>query len=277
MYIDTLSIEGFRCFPEKIQIDFNSGLNVLVGENGSGKTAIISALRQLFIDSESGRYFVTERDFHKSFAKGSESAKNFTVRASFDGLGITEKIAFLPWCDLTGKAALNLHVDNKEKRNFYKRILWGGKSKLSAFESETIDLIHCIYLPPLRDAEAKLTDGRQSRLSKLLKTLSKKELLDGREKKEPHPLEERVSKFNEELVESDDFPIKKANKLIAKNLKLAVGQHFSQSTLIQFSENNFARIVEGLRLLFFPNINLRILSIILSHHISSFQLSVCFI
>lgn len=255
MFIYNLSIKGFRCFSEAFCIDFNSGLNVLVGENGSGKTAVISALRQLFIDSESGRYFVTERDFYKGFIDDSQPAESFSIKASFEGLGISEKIAFLPWCDLTGKAILNLHVDNKEKRNYFKRLLWGGKSKLSAFESETIDLIHCIYLPPLRDAEAKLTDGRQSRLSKLLKALSKKELIESRSKKEPHPLEKRVAEFNEELTKSDDFPIKQANKLIAENLKKAVGQHFSQSTLIQFSENNFARIVEGLRLLFFPDIN----------------------
>jgi hypothetical protein len=57
---------------------------------------------------------------------------------------------------------------------------------------------YCIYLPPLRDAEEKLTDGRQSRLSKLLKALSKKELLESQDKKEPHPLEKRVAEFNEE-------------------------------------------------------------------------------
>ncbi|MCK5918221.1 MAG: AAA family ATPase, partial [Cocleimonas sp.] len=254
MFISTLDVKGFRCFSERFSINFNSGLNVLVGENGSGKTAIISAIRQLFIDSESGRYFVTERDFHKAFTTGSIAAENFSIQASFDGLSVSEKIAFLPWCDIAGKATLNLHVDNKEARGYFKRLLWGGKSRLSAFESETLDLIHCIYLPPLRDAEDKLTDGRQSRLSKLLKALSKKELLESHDKKELHPLEKKVADFNLELANSDDYAIKRANELIAQNLKQAVGHHFSQNTLIQFSESNFSRIVEGLRLLFFPNI-----------------------
>jgi len=255
MFIDTLEIKGFRCFSDLFRVDFNSGLNVLVGENGAGKTAIINALRQLFIDSESGRYFVTERDFHKGFNADSETVDNFSIKAEFNGLGISEKVAFLPWCDIAGKATLNLHVDNKETRGFFKRILWGGKSKLSAFESETLDLIHCIYLPPLRDAEDKLTNGRQSRLSKLLKALSKKELLESRDNNELHPLEKKVADFNKELAESDDYSIKKANDLIEEKLKQAVGQHFSQSTLIQFSESNFGRIVEGLRLLFFPDIS----------------------
>ncbi len=255
MYIETLTIEGFRCFDQEFEINFNSGLNVLVGENGAGKTGIISALRQLFVDSESGRYSVTEQDFHKAFSNSAQAADSFAITGAFEDLSDNEKIAFLPWCDLNGQATLNLHVNNKETRGRYKRSLWGGKSKLSAFESETIDLIHCIYLPPLRDAEAKLKDGRQSRLSKLLKALSKKELNESRDKGELHPLEQKVADFNEELSTGDEYGIKQANELISKNLKQAVGHHFSQSTLIQFSENDFSKIVEGLRLLFFPNLN----------------------
>lgn len=254
MYIKTLIIRGFRCFNNEFNINLNSGLNVLVGENGAGKTGVISALRQLFLDSESGRYSVTDEDFHKGFTKSATPAKNFSIRAIFDDLKKEEKIAFLPWSDSTGEASLNLHVDNKEVRGHFKRLLWGGNSKLSAFESETLDLIHCIYLPPLRDAEEKLSNGRQSRLSKLLKALSKKELQESRKEGKLHPLEQKVLDFNKSLASDSAIKINHANELIKKNLANAVGHHFGQNTLIQFSENNFSKIVEGLRLLFFPNL-----------------------
>lgn len=43
MKISSLSLENFRCF-EKLEIDFNEQLTVIVGVNGSGKTAILEAL-----------------------------------------------------------------------------------------------------------------------------------------------------------------------------------------------------------------------------------------
>jgi predicted ATP-dependent endonuclease of OLD family len=52
MYLRTLYIQGFKCFGEPFAIELHDGLNVLVGENGAGKTGVISAIRQLFNDSE---------------------------------------------------------------------------------------------------------------------------------------------------------------------------------------------------------------------------------
>ena len=43
MKISSLSLENFRCF-EKLEIDFNEQLTVIVGVNGSGKTAILEAV-----------------------------------------------------------------------------------------------------------------------------------------------------------------------------------------------------------------------------------------
>ena len=54
MHIKKLSIEGYRCFSEHFEINFGKGLNVIVGENGAGKTSIINSFRQLFLDIESG-------------------------------------------------------------------------------------------------------------------------------------------------------------------------------------------------------------------------------
>ncbi|MCV5737863.1 ATP-dependent endonuclease, partial [Escherichia coli] len=81
----------------------------------------------------------------------------------------------------------------------------------------------CIYLPPLRDAESKLTNGRQSRLSKLLKAINRKELKECRKNNTPHPLEEQFKNFNDTLVTDESLSIKGANKLITEHLVNAIG------------------------------------------------------
>jgi putative ATP-dependent endonuclease of OLD family len=46
MFLKKLVIVNFRRF-EKLEVEFKKGLNVLIGENDSGKTGIIDAIRYL--------------------------------------------------------------------------------------------------------------------------------------------------------------------------------------------------------------------------------------
>lgn len=254
MHIQELTVAGFRSFSQPFKVGFNPGLNVIVGENGAGKTAIISALRQLFVDSEAGRYSVADQDFHQGFDALSTRAGQFSIAVKFDGLEKDEQIAFLNWQNADDIYQLNLHVENREFRGRHKRNLWAGKAKATV-EADTLDLIRCIYLPPLRDAEDKLSNGTRSRLAKLLKAVCKKDLKAHEEAGTKHPLVEKVETFNNELADDDDSDIKRANKLIGDALENAIGQHFAQGTRLQFSENDFSRIVEGLRLLYFPDLS----------------------
>lgn len=256
MYLSELRAQGFRCFDNEFKIQLTEGLNVIVGENGAGKTAIISAIRQLFHDSESGRYSVSSDDFFCPFNIDGEPAKFFSIQAEFDGLDINNKISLLPWIGTSNTALLNIQAENKEIQGRFKKIIWGGISKSSQFDPELLDLIQCIYLPPLRDAESKLSNGRQSRLSKLLKALNRKELNQCKKAGTLHPLEEKVKEFNVSLATDKSLSIKDANKLITENLTMAIGHHFGQNTSIQFAETDFTKIAESLTLLFSPNLSI---------------------
>jgi len=48
MYISELHLENYRIFKEKTKIKFNEGINVLIGQDNSGKTTLIKALSILF-------------------------------------------------------------------------------------------------------------------------------------------------------------------------------------------------------------------------------------
>ncbi|HHQ6721971.1 TPA: ATP-dependent nuclease [Serratia fonticola] len=255
MYLSTLEINGFKCFDKNFSIEFNDGLNVLVGENGAGKTGIVSAIRQLFTDSESGKRSIRDRDFYRGFSHGPMTSESIHIEATFSELNQNETTAFIDWCGQEPEAKLTFTATNRESRGHYRYQIWGGRQRIKPVDFEVLDLIHCIYLPPLRDAEIKLREGRQSRLARLLKVLCRQELEECKKAGEAHPLEQRVGEFNQELSESEDFAIKQANQRIGDNLKEALGMHLSQGTLIQFSEVNFSKIVEGLRLLYYPDLS----------------------
>ena len=90
MYIQELSLQNFRCFGESQTVTFRKGINVLVGENDSGKSAIIDAIRIVLGTTDQSWYHVDISDFY-----GEDQNKVIKIVIKFAGLTETEQAAFL--------------------------------------------------------------------------------------------------------------------------------------------------------------------------------------
>lgn len=245
MYISKLHLKGYKNTAEESTISFNKGLNILLGENGCGKTTVINGLRLLLREQDSF-YSFSNDDFYCSTDKA-EIAEEIEIDADFVDLSEDEKITFLSWCDADFNAQLHLRItENQSKPGSIKRRFWGGKAMSSIFEEDTFDRVECIYLPPLRDAEAKLSAGKRSRLTPLLK----KQYGDNTKE-----LVKTVTEFNNSIAQNAEGKHSEIDTVKASINKIiidALGKHLGQSVNLQFSEITFNKIVENIRMVFFP-------------------------
>lgn len=175
MYISEIFASGFRCFhpTAPLQLRLSPSLNILVGPNDAGKSAIIDAAR--YVLWTRGDEFIRpdEHDFHVD-ADGARGC-DFMVRCTFDELSADEEARFLEWCD-NEKGKLRLHVCMRGAR----RVSPGGGSIISSqhragaegngqpLDGELREYLKAAYLKPLRDAEREMRAGRRSRLSRIL-------------------------------------------------------------------------------------------------------------
>ena len=248
MYISELMIEGYKNCLKGSKILLNQGLNVLVGENASGKSTIIDALRMVLRDPE--QPYITEDDFYKSFTEDVQK-KNIKINLKLTDLSQEEKVTFLSWCNAEFEAELHLEVESKPNpKGYFKKSLWGGKSKASAFEEDTFDFINVIYLPALRNAEEKLTNGKKSRLALLLKH-------QYRDEARQRELVTAFNDFNKSVIKNEGKKfdeIAKARKDINTAMKTSMGNVFGQSVNLQFAESSFSSILQSIKMVFFPHV-----------------------
>lgn len=182
MYLSKVRIWNYRrygcqgtTFAESkpgVEVVFNAGLNVLIGENDTGKTAIIDAIRYV-LHTQSGEYYSLEdKDFYKP--EDGDRTSELKIECEFAGFSPTDAGTFLEWLDYKS--------DTKEQylvvRLYAKRVNGRIIPKFSVGENATFqmdwearELLKVVYLKPLRDALTDMTHGYKSRLAQILSSL----------------------------------------------------------------------------------------------------------
>ena len=92
MFLEKLKITGYKNFRNEFTVQFTKGLNVLLGENGVGKTAIIDAIRLILLEDEFGRRGISETDFYRPFEENAAAAESFRIQAHFGDLSREDRM-----------------------------------------------------------------------------------------------------------------------------------------------------------------------------------------
>lgn len=177
MYLSNIKLWNFRKFGTSDEIDLDKphldlnltkGLNVIIGENDSGKTAIIDAIK-LVLKTHSYDYIrIDDKDFHKE-------ANRFRIELTFEDLIPEEAKNFTEWLGWNGTGAcarpflkLNYDVKRETDKIIPTDVKAGVDEDGYLLTAEAKEYLKATYLKPLRDAENELIAKRNSRLSQIL-------------------------------------------------------------------------------------------------------------
>ncbi|TYP47425.1 ATP-dependent nuclease [Thermosediminibacter litoriperuensis] len=260
MYISKLRIKNYRCFRD-VEIEFNEGLNVIIGENNTGKTAIMKALQYVFNHYNTNA--PTIDDFNKTIEIGPippEITITLTLRSSKNDK-IEDKALVASWltkletpweATLTYKYFLpetNIKEyeeeinkisptsDEKVKESwailekylpkYVSRIYGGNIESKNRVESEYLSKFHCEMLDALRDVESKMFTGKNTLLKQVLnyiKDYKFKKDKSEQGKEELNKVQKEFKKHADKLVENMINRLDNSNILeLAEKTGAAVG------------------------------------------------------
>lgn len=269
MFLSNIKLWNFRRFGSDSPFDINkpnlslpltNGLNVLIGENDSGKSAIIDAIK-LVLGTHSFEWArVRDKDFYNE-------ANRLRIELLFEFSTDGKAKNFTQWSHWLGEkeAARNyLRVNYDVRRNaeriFPADVKAGSDNEGSAMSAEARDYLKVTYLKPLRDAMAELVPRRNSRLAQIFQ---EHEAFRGREK--DHYLMGLFRDFNEsvekyfEAQDASGAPL--TVDLKGKELKDEIDKYIrafsgiNRSSDISVAEGSLKSILEKLELAVAGEIN----------------------
>lgn len=174
MYLSELRLWNFRKYTNtdgtiKVEephlvVPFSKGLNVLIGENDSGKTAIIDAVKMITKTHSMEWIHLLDSDI----SNGRDSLR---IEVIVDDLSDIEAAPFADKVEIDDKGKVKLHLVLEATRNEGRFLPYEVKAfngVLLPFSAEEKELIKATYLRALRDADYDLSARKNSRVSQIL-------------------------------------------------------------------------------------------------------------
>ena len=250
MYLGKINIQNFRQF-KSLELEFQHGLNLLVGENDSGKSSILDAIKFVTGTHSNDWLRLDKDDF---FTDGSTRATELKIVCIFQDLSQDEAAAFLEWLSIVDSEyylKLTLTGRRKEKSNSISEVFYdikaGEDEESGVISGEAKNKLRVTYLKPLRDAEYELAPRKGSRLSQILGAYEIFQKIDDTK----HPLELTMDKANLEIT---DYFENKEGKQVSDAINKDYLKEFSLlnnplTSKFGITQNDLGRILEKLELL----------------------------
>lgn len=177
MIISELKIYNFRRFKSVdgapgLKITFHKGLNALIGENDSGKTAVIDALKLVLLTQSNEYIRPVDEDFYKPV--DGEVCSEFKIDCTISEFTQNEAKNFIEYLTFKKNGdkieyTLELHYRAwKDGHKIFQELRVGDVDDGISIDGKARDLLKAVYLKPLRDAEREMSSGRSSRISQIL-------------------------------------------------------------------------------------------------------------
>jgi putative ATP-dependent endonuclease of OLD family len=173
VYLAELNIKNFRKLRDA-KLRFQPGLNVLVGANNVGKSAVVDALRALLAGHDEPYPRFGTEDRH--WPQGGEPTGDIGFHYVFRGLDHDDEADFIAALKRGGDGQMEVHIHvcyceaDATGRLRVKR--WCGDHEEVPLSSDMMENLRGVYLQPLRDASQSLRPSRNSQLSRLLHLLT---------------------------------------------------------------------------------------------------------
>lgn len=171
MKLSSLAISNFRSC-EAVTVDFAEDLTAIVGENASGKSAVIDSIRLATTPAIEGSGLSFSADYDPT--QGSNATAEIKISTVYDELAPTEKAVFLAELVDEGDALTYNATYSRDVDQPYWRAAKYSVGQNGVDDPEPINRkrIAHVYLPPLRDAIRELDSGSGERLVEVLKVLT---------------------------------------------------------------------------------------------------------
>ena len=270
MYLSRLKLWDFRKFGSSnafdlaqpnLDLPFDAGNNLLIGENDSGKTAIVDAIKLVLntYSYESNR--IDELDFYTGKSR-------LRIECHFDDFTDSEAKNFIEWLGWKTESAgrkptlkLILDVSKTADRILASEVKAGPDNDGHSLSFEAKQYLRATYLRPLRDARSELTPRKNSRLSQVLLSHEAFKQQPGVE----HDFVQKVKQLNNAIVgffegKDGDGNDLDTSQQQGKELKTIIDTYLTnflgKKSKFGINGDNLREILESLFLIFESELNL---------------------
>lgn len=240
MYLAQLNISNFRKL-KNAELSFQPGLNILVGANNVGKTAVVDSLRALLAGHEEPYPRLDTDDVHHP--KGGKPVGDIVFQYIFRGLDADDEADFLAALKPDAAGNLEAHITIRyteaDKTGRLRAKRWCGDHEDVGLTADMMENLRGVYLPPLRDASQSLRPSRTSQLSRLFQLLADDAGRDG--------INAALKTLDDELKKHQ--PIVNTHTEIKTRHGSMLGPQLAQALEMGLSGSDFQRLASRLSLL----------------------------